>query len=750
MIRPLGQRETIAFAACLIAAAVSAGTAAVQPRLSAPTTRPATRPVAKPDLPTRLQWHTDGRVEALDSPEPEHCAQAQEDILRLQQTLLEALMRHADSKDLEVRLRVRELIGEMATDTRVWRVLFKLPPDQRAKVRLLRRRRPEWFNEILAPSWSRRVQAVKQLAKPGSDPDHLAEPFLVLLLRHPSAELVAATIEAITAGEYRSDATIEALADLVAKTWRQDPAWRQFSYPRTPFSPRAAALEALGALPSRLAAPRLLSLLLTNESMDMQSNVPLAEVIGATGELRAIPLLIRHLDPTRRLHGWPFAGVRGGTTFADFPFLVLLRLTGQAPASYGFLHLNYYGMTYIGFADGTDRRRAYAKFKKWWEANRDKPPYKGLRPLVLPGESAAPRDSRPVPASPSPASRQPVDAEKLHDDLATRVDELVGRLGARRLRERERAHSKLLGMYRAFLECLVAHADRASSAVREQLFDILTDAVAASRLRKAQATLPSPVWKRLADLQRQSPLILRDAFSLSWQRRVRAMDAARQLADPQGLAEPLVLQGLRDPMPQVVVAAAKAAQNGRFGSDELVEALTDILIRMPRDAWYSDWPGFGRTADQTRPHVAAVAALGKVKNPRSAEVLLSLLADGRSTNPYRDAMLAEALGLTGDRRAIPALLSRLGQTGIIRSWDGRTAGSLATSDIALLALVRLTGQDPKKYKFHKSPHGEPLHGFRGAEERKAAIGQFKAWWRQNESSPRYRNIKPIQIQRLRK
>jgi hypothetical protein len=64
----------------------------------------------------------------------------------------------------------------------------------------------------------------------------------------------------------------------------------------------------------------------------------------------------------------------------------LLGLTKQGLDGYSIATYGQQGMrcSMYGFTSDKDRTAAIAKFKKWWDENKNKPEYKDLKPLDLP------------------------------------------------------------------------------------------------------------------------------------------------------------------------------------------------------------------------------------------------------------------------------------------------------------------------------------------------------------------------------
>ena len=723
-----------------------------------PATRPA--PVASiADVTERMRACIAQLVAGLASDDPKACVIAQEDLLSLHAGFLAALSSHAQDGDLEVRIRVRDLLAQIAVQARVSRILLKLPDGERGKIRRLRRRSPRLFEQVLSPDWSQRSKALAALAEPGKDPRHLASPLLVMSLRHPSPELATAAATAAAAGDYRSDAVIDALTDLLERTWRRasnDGSYGYIGPGSRQSNPHVAALNALAVIASPRAVPKLLELLMKDRSWDTRRNAVIADAIAASEDLRTIPVLMKELGRTSPQRSWWVERVRGSTVPADYALLILLKLTGQSPGSYGLLRFDYYNTPYLGFIKAKDRRAAGAKFKKWWTANKDAGPYKDLGPLSAPRQGGkltpTPASAKHQQTASAPHDGGPVvEVQAFREELISQVQLLVGRLGSRRLRSRLRAHGGLLTMHRTYMESMIFHAGRSSAPVRAQLLDVVGDAVTDSRMYNVRASLPKNDRDKFSRLEADRPHLLRDSFSLSWKRRVRAMKEVQTMADPNALAEPLVVMALRGSPERLVIAAAKAVESGKYHSDRIVEALADILAKTSQNAWRSTrYSSAQPNVDQHMPHIAAMKAIGRVKNPNAAPFLLALMSDGR-TALDRNAMLAEALAATGDRRIIPTLLSRLSETRVWTTMStGKSVVTVAPCDPALMALIKLTGQDPKDYKLLKWPRRETFYGFRDRKQRAAAIKKFKDWWAENKTTPRYRDLKPITLPKIRK
>jgi HEAT repeat protein len=87
-------------------------------------------------------------------------------------------------------------------------------------------------------------------------------------------------------------------------------------------------------------------------------------------------------------------------------------------------------------------------------------------------------------------------------------------------------------------------------------------------------------------------------------------------------------------------------------------------------------------------HLAALIALGYIATPPAVDAILSVLKDGKA-DPGERASAADALYLSGDRRAVPTLME-IAKNGYI-TVDGQKASDLRAS--AAIALARIAGKE---------------------------------------------------------
>lgn len=748
--------------AVVLAAACATGAAAV-PAPAGGASRGEANSPADANLLTDLTSRLDGRAclcAGLLAGTEEESRLAREELLHLQGAILEALAPYADDADLEVRLRIADVLEEMALQTRITRMLASLPVEGRDPLLRFRQAQPALFAQVLSSDWERRAQAIRKLTRK-TDPKRLAEPLVVLCLRHHSSELVAEAATAAARCDYRSDAVVDALCQAIVRF--RDDQDISYRYGRPSASPLQASLDALETLGSPRAAPALLALLTEAPRGGSNSVFPeLAEALAATGEKRAIPALVKNLERSRTYSwGWGMDNISGTTDLRDYSLLAVLEMTDQSCSSYKMMYFDGsrygYGSVYVGFANEKERKAAYEKMKQWWATHSEKEPYKGLVPLAVASRDgslttraigAGTAHTRPAtrPAT-APAPNGGDLKEDLRPAVAAETRRLAERFRSTTYSARDAARRQLLGLQQAVFGPLADQTqDRDSDPGRRGL-DVLGEALAESSLHAAGFPLEGEARGKFLAFAALEPNVARDAFSLSWPARVEALSRIASMEDPNALAEPLVAISLRDLTPQTILAAVRVAATGRYRSDAVVDALTELLAKSQPGDRYQSYRSGGDTENAPE---AALAALTKIRSPRAAPALLAIILQGASTGQEASASLFDALAATGEMRVIPHLLESLKNTSVFstHTFGNNRTVTRAPCDIPLLVLVKLTGQDPKAYAIETPTDYRYLVGFKNDKARQAALKKWNEWWDKNKGAPPYKDLQPLSLPTL--
>jgi hypothetical protein len=358
---------------------------------------------------------------------------------------------------------------------------------------------------------------------------------------------------------------------------------------------------------------------------------------------------------------------------------------------------------------------------------------------------AAAQQTRPAtPAAAESASKSPADRAPLPAELKAAIEQLIDRLGADEYERRVDAQKSLVDLYRACLDLLTARLADKDEEVRHRLQEVIEAIAADAAFCQALAQLPPERHATMVAFRQRFPEVCRKAFASKSAERVAAVLGIEKLDDTKGLAEPLLLMHLTGPSEELMAAAARAARCGRYKSDAMVDALCNVLIR--RFQYYAIDQGYG---DGWTPQYWALTAIRRIGARRAAPTLVALLVQpGLDCSPD-GVSLVSALAAANERRAIPHLLPLLEKTDpdvlMGPDPDKRTA-TVAMSDLALGALLRLTGQDLDSYGFAaKRPPVLEGRGFKSKQDRAKAIAKFRKWWDAHKGKAPYKDLKPLDL-----
>ncbi|HUT56529.1 MAG TPA: hypothetical protein VNA25_01500 [Phycisphaerae bacterium] len=334
-------------------------------------------------------------VEAFGAEGLARRTQGHEQVLALQRALLAPLSDPpADANDRLHGL-LLQVLADITTETNYLTAIAAMPADQRSDVRAVGGRLggPDAVRDLYAPNWRRRLAAIQRIVGM-PDPNGLAEPLIIAALQdiHPAVALPAA--EALANGCYHSDellnVIVEAFARLPSCHWHYG-TWED---------PQMKLLWAMRRGLAKARNPRALPVLLAILNQRHDRSVDPAErtayVLASTGEKRLIPSMIDMLEDTR-IRLWSGGDERFTIARSDIALMVMVNVSGQREADYGFVYDKFPSGPVFGFADAKARREAIAKFRQWWQTHKDTPEYRDLKPLPAFALPPPQRGDRPAP-----------------------------------------------------------------------------------------------------------------------------------------------------------------------------------------------------------------------------------------------------------------------------------------------------------------------------------------------------------------
>ena len=760
-------------------AAPSAQTRPAQIQIEFPTSAPAS--VADSPQARRLKLILASRVKLLVTVNESSQARAKAVLLTLQQACLDTLTELFDDKDPEVRQAAIDILAKYSLEGRVARTMAMLEPAQSQMLRDLRGKYPALVAQLLGDNMAARIAALKKLVSM-KDQGHLAEPLLAMCLWHSYRPLRTAAAEIIADKEYGSDDIIDAITDLVVEGIRRGP---YYSGGGGVNGAESFATQALYRLHPQQAAGKVFAAMREARYNLTQARV---DLLVQLDEKRLIPVLLADLQ-----------SVRSTTTLESaWMFDVLLRLTNQSLSDYGIRRDNLNPMMSVyGAYQVENWGKAASKLAEWWKANKDTPAYRNLKPLPIPQLPAMtapddesfgamdngdeplddeadaatviqlPREGPDSGNAPSPTTATAPSADTaLYDTagLETQIRRLVAScaegLRSERPKERMRAREAILAIEQSILDAIVQAKHESQAHVMPMLTALAVRCEMAARLRGMSE------WDRHQFVQyaQHHAQIVEEFFSPVWNQQKQAVAKMQAQMDPA--AEPLVVLALKHPWSAVrdraiaMTAGMDKDKLSPYHGDAVVDTLCDLLAARLAAA-PSNVRFFGRArmfrannSGEYANEQNIMRALRQLKSKRSAPVLLAMMVTRREpgfyqADIYNNAALAQTLADTGEVRAIPMLCellqrpdTRVGSTRV-----NNKVWSFSDGDTILYALLLLTGQAPQDYKMMVGDQGQGqlMIGFSTPEARRAAVDQFRLWWREHQDRSPYKDIIPLAV-----
>jgi hypothetical protein len=319
-----------------------------------------------------------------------------------------ALAKAAETGDDDGRRRLADAIRCSLSEWRIAEAQCRLSRLQAKKLAQFRLRHADLCSRAFSETVKDRLAAWDAIWLSPGEVAPLVDPLIIVGIQDPSMDVAAAAARAAGSMYPGSQEVVDALSRVLWEAKAAD--WYRSSVTRE-------ALGALWKLASPRSVPMLLSILQDGKNACTWRDIPIAEIIGAAGDKRAIPYLIPLLQSTKSDLAW--MGEKETVTFArdashisraspvqataeketvtfapsDAALYALLRLTGQDVRAYPFSwnRSGAGGFGAFGFAASGDREDAIARFMGWWDRHKDQPPYSGLEKLVIPRAPGDPK-----------------------------------------------------------------------------------------------------------------------------------------------------------------------------------------------------------------------------------------------------------------------------------------------------------------------------------------------------------------------
>ena len=664
------------------------------------------------------------------------------------------------SGDLEVRLRLKEIPADLLEMARLKKVLASLPPGRRKELLAYYAADQRHFDAIfdIAVYFPQMMEqqgvAALQRAVPTMEAGPAGEAAIIACLLYGGQPLMRSAARLVYGSDLRSPELVDALTYSVAGpisggVW-PDPAREKINWVMgEAWLPCLAVLEDIGG---RSQGPALLGALLKPKPVTQRTHavdMALAGALIAMGDRRMVQPL---LDEIQRRSSRPTSRpVAGAIDIQDVDPLIecAFGLCGLGHAT-SKVEVRLHVTDMMVFKRPKDRDDAIARLRQWWDKKKDS--YSTTQPYVPADTDRLPRQSRLIAAAAQGAGGGKFDADEARA-LAAQVRDVcqaaVKDLGHDRLARRQAAQRLLYEVFETYLNVLTACGDRPESA--ELAAALMDRALAESRFQAAKDGMPKDLREKLTRCRKAVPEAFDQVFALE---RVRGLVGIRKLAylgdDERAAAEPLLVYALVNRSYETMSVAVETAMLGKYKSDGVVDALSDIML--------SNVHGFfmwlqGCNGAMSWPQMEALEALTAIDTPRALSVMVNDMVTGRNYDENRRASVTDALIELGDKRVVPALVAFLDPRGAGISGKPLPNAKkflVGPRDFALAAVVKLTGQDVADYRMAviESALGMgaiPLrmYGFEKDDDRVWAFEKIRQWWGANKDTPPYSEFKPL-------
>ncbi|MFB3892914.1 MAG: hypothetical protein ACE15C_12910 [Phycisphaerae bacterium] len=313
---------------------------------------------------------------------------------------------------------------------------------------------------------------------------------------------------------------------------------------------------------------------------------------------------------------------------------------------------------------------------------------------------------------------------------------------------RKAAHEALQAILEAYYEPLAAAVDDGDVEVRLRVHEAMEDCLNRLRLARALTALSPAQRANLEGFQRANPKTIESIFSPA-ERGTQLLQRIFGYGDTPAQAEPVLVIALLYGSDGTARMAAGVAAGGGYKSDDLVDALTYVVIRPALSGRFSaaDYTSTDYGYGQGLAPMAA-KALAAIANRRPAAAILAALLQKKDGSPGAfccDTMLAEALAGLGDKRAVPALAAAIlahkpGQVATME--EGAMKWSAEASDAWLYCLLRLSEQNIADYQLQVTNQmSGHMASFKEEGQRAEALAKLAQWWEANKVA--YADVKPL-------
>lgn len=352
-------------------------------------------------------------------------------------------------------------------------------------------------------------------------------------------------------------------------------------------------------------------------------------------------------------------------------------------------------------------------------------------PLPPPDKSSQAQAQSPAPAN----------TTLFLDVLSQRTTQLVSQLNHPDAKARADIVATLVAIEASFLDQLSSHLNDGDPEVVLRVQDTLDQAAAQARIQRVLSLPDRDARSRLLQMQKQWPDLFNRVFSNNLATRALAIDQIGRLKDPDRLAQPLLILCLGHQSEQLQSAAIRAISQGRYNSDPVVDALTDLVEEAINDGSSGNRHQYSIGGNPSTPASDALVALREFRNPRTAVRLANMLAKRSGEASYYSAgcsssEIIDTILATADKSVVGFMMKKIKPGGANLTTFELNGMPVTSSprDWMLAVVVKLSRQSLSDYGVIRLPaeygYVSP-YCFPSQTERQKAFDKLAQWWQEN-------------------
>ena len=699
---------------------------------------------------------------------------------KLIDSIFEKLMDTSLKGTPEQRARCAELLRELDYQTRLTRIMIKLPATQQKKLAEFNKTNPQKFKLILSSNPVERYKVLYEIIK--SKDGKLAEPVIALCLAHPDDNTVKLALAALIKFKYTSPAISRALHNAwLKKGYTTDRArYSDFmvvhrkadSVMNDSFRKVLRAdlnmllISAAKSHKQPVFDFQILNHLMTKCPTHISGETTaVIGIIAAHKQLAILPRLFKYLedakgkiDKTKMVYSISADGKRRSIHNLDKVFLLICTLTNQDLKEYNFLEYKYRREWYppfYTFATEESRIAAYKKILAWWKRNKHLNLYQRPYKKYLQSLKAGKLNSNSQASKFTPLTNTQL--AETQANLESLTDYYISKLNSISFVKREKNHRKLRKLTMGLLKNLSTGISQNPSKIsRAKTARMLCTLNAKARFFTYLLKQNKSKRDKIIAYYQQAPTVIPNAFSIIEYDRYVAL---RWLIafDVNYVADDLLLYIVKSDTRKAEEKFLKKIIKGKYQSEEVVKFLFEQNLYIRNIV---DGKNFGfKTSERYKEAFSNLKTdAGLVANWCIFKALVN------REYSYSNHILRSIMENSNLKRLLPHLVEMLNDKTVVQNIRERynhqpgkrktITTEIQKRDAILSALILVTNQNLSDYHFFVRvskfkydnevfTSKEQTNYFKNDEDRKKGHEKFAQWWHAYQKSSEFKKLKPV-------